>query len=111
MRDTAVRANMKENFYHGMLLGLLRSQGSWLVQSNAESGEGCSDISICTPERTGIVIELKYADGGNLEAACAEALKQIEERKYAEGLKRRSMKKIIKYGMSFCGKECMVAMA
>ena len=111
IRDTAVRTNMKENFYHGMLLGLLRSQGNWLVQSNAESGEGYSDISICTPERTGIVIELKYADDGNLKAACAEALKQIEERKYAEGLKRRSMKKIIKYGMAFCGKECMAAMA
>ena len=111
VRDTAVRTNMKENFYHGMLLGLLRSQGNWLIQSNAEAGEGYSDISICTPERTGIVIELKYAENGNLEAACAEALKQIEERKYAEGLKRRSMKKIIKYGMAFCGKECMVAMA
>ena len=108
VRDTAVRTNMKENFYHGMVLGLLRSQENWLVQSNAESGEGCSDIAIYTPERTGIVIELKYAENGNLEAACEKALKQIEERKYAVSLQRRGMKKIIKYGIAFCEKECMV---
>ena len=111
VRDTAVRRNMKENFYHGMLLGLLRSQGSWLVKSNAETGEGYSDISIQTPERLGIVIELKYADDGNLEKACGEALEQIEKKKYAEGLKRRGMKKIIEYGIAFCEKECMVVMA
>ena len=111
VRDTAVRRNMKENFYHGMLLGLLRSQGSWLVKSNAETGESYSDISIQTPDRSGIVIELKYADDGNLEAACSEALKQIEEKKYAEGLRRRGTKKIIKYGIAFCEKECLVAMA
>lgn len=111
VRDTAVRINMKENFYHGMVLGLLRSQGNWLVKSNAETGEGYSDISIQTPDRIGIVIELKYADDGNLEAACAEALKQIEIKKYAEGLRRRSLKKILKYGLAFCEKECMAVMA
>ena len=111
VRDTAVRRNMKENFYHGMLLGLLQNQDSWLVKSNAETGEGYSDISIQTPDRVRIVIELKYADDGNLETACREALEQIEERKYAQGLKRRRMKKIIKYGIAFCEKECMVVMA
>ena len=110
VRDAAVRMNMKENFYHGMVLGLLQSQENWLVQSNAEMGEGYSDISICTPERTGIVIELKYADDGKLESACTNALKQIEERKYSIGLERKGMKKIIKYGMAFCEKECMVVM-
>ena len=110
VRDTAVRRNMKENFYHGMLLGLLQNQDSWLVKSNAETGEGDSDISIQTPDRTGIVIELKYAEDGNLEKACGEALGQIEEKKYAEGLKRRGMKKIIRYGIAFWEKECMVAM-
>ena len=130
VRDTAVRRNMKENFlsekattkaskiqkpsvcfYHGLLLGLLQNQDSWLVKSNAETGEGYSDISIQTPERVGIVIELKYADDGNLEKACREALEQIEEKKYAQGLKRRSMKKIIKYGIAFYEKDCMVVMA
>ena len=111
VRDTAVRTTTKENFYHGMVLGLLRSQGTWLVKSNAETGEGYSDISVCTPERIGIVIELKYANNGNLDAACEEALKQIESKQYAEGLKRRGMKKIIKYGMAFWGKECRVMVA
>lgn len=110
VRDTAVRKAMKENFYHGMLLGLLRSQGNWLVKSNAETGEGYSDISIQTPNRIGMVIELKYADDGNLEAACKKALAQIEEKRYAEGLKRRGTKKMIKYGIAFCEKECMVVM-
>lgn len=109
--DTAVRRHMKENFYHGMLLGLLQNQDSWLVKSNVETGEGYSDISILTPERTGIVIELKYADDGNLEKACTEALKQIEEKKYAEGLKRRGAKKLIRYGIAFYEKECMVVTA
>lgn len=111
VRDTAVRMNRKENFYHGMVLGLLQSQGSWRVQSNAETGTGYSDISISTRERTGIVIEIKYANDGNLDGACAEALKQIEDRNYAEGLRRRGMKKIIKYGMAFYKKECMVVKA
>ena len=108
VRDTAVRSNMKENFYHGMLLGLLQSQGSWIVRSNAETGIGYSDISVATPERLGMVIELKYAEDGNLERACAAALAQIEEKKYAEGLRRRGMKKILKYGIAFWEKECMV---
>ena len=111
VRDTAVRKNMKENFYHGMLLGMLNSQENWMTQSNAETGEGYSDISICTPERTGIVIELKYAHNGNLKAACEEALKQIEEQKYAVGLQRQGMKKIMKYGIAFYEKECMVIIA
>lgn len=111
VRDTAVRRNMKENFYHGMLLGLLQNQDSWLVKSNAETGEGYSDISIQTPDRVGIVVELKYADDGNLEKACGEALEQIAEKKYAEGLKRRGTKKIIKYGIAFWEKECMVMLA
>ena len=111
VRDTAVRKNRKENFYHGMVLGLLRSRGDWIIRSNEELGEGYSDITICTSDKIGIVIECKYADGGKLEKSCADALKQIEERKYAAGLKRRGMKKIIKYGMAFWEKECMVVMA
>ena len=110
VRDTAVRSNMKENFYHGMLLGLLQSQGSWIVRSNAETGIGYSDISVATPERLGIVIELKYAEDGNLEAACAKALAQIEEKKYAEVLRRRGMKTILKYGIAFWEKDCMVVL-
>lgn len=111
VRDTAVRTHMKENFYHGLLLGLLQSQGTWLIQSNAETGEGYSDISVSTPDRTGIVIELKYANDGNLEAACMEALRRIEEKKYAVGLQRQGVKQIIRYGIAFREKECRVVMA
>ena len=111
VRDTAVRTNIKENFYHGLLLGLLRSQGNWLIKSNAETGEGYSDISIQTSDRVGIVIELKYANDGNLESACRVALEQIEEKKYTEDLKRRRMRKIIKYGIAFYEKECIVVLA
>lgn len=110
VRDTAVRSNMKENFYHGMLLGLLQSQGSWIVRSNAETGIGYSDISVATPERLGMVIELKYAEDGNLEAACARALAQIDEKKYDEALRRRGMKTILKYGIACWEKECMVVL-
>ena len=62
--------NMKENFYHGMLLGLLQNQDNWIVRSNAETGVGYSDISIKTPGRTGVVIEVKYAEYGNLNRVC-----------------------------------------
>ena len=108
IRDTAVRTGMKENFYHGMVLGLLQSRSDWLIQSNAELGEGYSDISICIPDKIGVVIELKYAEDGNLEKGCNDALMQIEVRKYAAGLQHKGMKKIIKYGIAFCEKECMV---
>lgn len=111
VRDTAVRKNMKENFYHGMVLGLLQSRSDWLTRSNAELGQGYSDIVICTPDKTGIIIELKYAEDGNLEKGCAEALGQIEDRKYAAGLEHRKMKKVLKYGMAFCEKECRVVLA
>lgn len=111
VRDTAVRKSMKENFYHGMVLGLLQSRGDWLLRSNAKLGEGYSDIVIITPDRIGIIIELKYADDGNLEKGCMDALEQIEKRKYAVDLERRRMKKVLKYGMAFCDKECMVSFA
>lgn len=111
VRDTAVRKNQKETFYHGILLGLLRSQGNWLVKSNAEMGEGYSDITVQTPDRVGIVIELKYAEDGNLESSCKAALAQIEDRKYGEDLKRRGVKKLLKYGIAFYEKECLVVMA
>lgn len=109
IRDTAVRKEMKENFYHGLLLGLLRSRADWLTRSNTEMGEGYSDIVVCTPERTGIVIELKYAEDGKLEKGCQEALAQIEDRKYAAALEGTGVCRVIKYGIAFCRKDCRVA--
>ena len=97
--------------YKRQVLGLLQSRGDWLIKSNAELGEGYSDIVICTPDRVGIIIELKYADDGNLEKGCLKALEQIEDRKYAVDLERRRMNKVFKYGIAFCEKECKVVLA
>ena len=106
IRDTAVKKEMKENYYHGFLLGLLQYENNWEIQSNAESGEGYSDISIRTQNRTGVVIEVKYAEDGNLEKSCEEALAQIEDRKYDAALQRDRMEKIMKYGIAFYKKNC-----
>lgn len=108
IRDTASRKEMKENFYHGMLLGLLQYESSWEVESNAESGEGYSDIYLRTPDRVGVVIEIKYADDGDLEKGCREALFQMEEKQYDAALKKDGMGKIIKFGIAFYKKNCRV---
>lgn len=108
VRDNATKEK-KENFYHGILLGLLRFREDWILRSNAESGEGYSDILIEIPKtRTGIVIELKYAEHDRLEAACEEALRQIRENHYEEQLKRDGMKTIFRYGIACYRKECRV---
>lgn len=107
IRDTATAK--KENFYHGMLLGLLGYKDNWIIRSNAESGTGYSDILIEIPEsRTGIVIEVKYAENGKMKDACTEALRQIEERKYAAKLEDDGMRSIIKYGIACYKKDCRV---
>ena len=107
IRDTAVAKEKKENFYHGILLGLLGYKSSWLIKSNAESGTGYSDILVEVPtNRTGIVIELKYAENGDLDAACEEALKQIKEKDYVAKLKQDGMKNFIRYGIACFKKVC-----
>lgn len=100
IRDTAVKGR-KENFYHGVLLGLLSHMENWAVWSNIESGEGYCDILLEVPEnRVGVVIEMKYAQEDRMEAACTEALKQIEQRQYAARLKSDGMKNIVNYGIA-----------
>lgn len=108
--DTKARDNQKENFYHGLLLGLLRSEPNWLIHSNAESGDGFSDILI-EPENpdTGIVIEVKYSSSfTGLEKSCDTALMQIKERRYDENLRNEGRNEILAYGISFCKKRCCV---
>ena len=101
----------KENFYHGILLGLLGYKSTWRTMSNAESGTGYSDILVEVGEnRTGIAIELKYAEGGDMDAACAEALQQIEEKDYIARLKQDGMQNFIKYGIACFKKNCKVTM-
>lgn len=109
IRDTAVAKEKKENFYHGILLGLLGYKSNWIIKSNAESGTGYSDILIEAPDnRTGIVIELKYAENGNMDKACLDAIKQIEEKDYVGRLKRDGMRNFISYGIACYKKDCKV---
>ena len=109
IRDTSVRKGMKENFYHGLLLGILGNMDNWIVQSNAESGDGYSDISIeIRRKRIGIVIELKYAEDGAFEEASKEAMEQINERNYEKSLKSDGMTTIYKYGIACYKKRCKV---
>ncbi len=109
IRDTAVAKEKKENFYHGIMLGLLGYKASWLIKSNAESGIGYSDILVEVPDnRTGIVIELKYAENGDMDAACHEALKQIDDKSYVDKLKQDGMRNFIKYGIACFKKDCKV---
>ena len=108
IRDTFVKGK-KENFYHGILLGLLSYKASWAVSSNRESGEGYSDIAVeIGRERVGIIIEVKYCKDGNLEKGCAEALKQIEDNHYEEVLRENGMQTILKYGIACYKKLCKV---
>lgn len=109
IRDTSVRKEMKENFYHGILLGLFANMDGWDVQSNAESGDGYSDISVEIEEREiGIIIELKYAEKAAFDTACQEALKQINERGYEERLTDDGITTIRKYGIACYKKRCRV---
>lgn len=108
--DTKARDNQKENFYHGLLLGLLRSEPNWLIHSNTESGDGFSDILI-EPENpdAGIIIEVKYSSSfTGLEKSCDTALTQIKERRYDEKLRNEGRNEILAYGISFCKKRCCV---
>lgn len=108
--DTKAPDNMKENFYHGLLLGLLRSEANWLILSNVESGDGFSDILIELEDPDGgIVIEVKYASSiAGLEKACKEALAQIKEKRYDERLRNEGRTEVLAYGIAFCKKRCQV---
>ncbi|WP_243128575.1 MULTISPECIES: PD-(D/E)XK nuclease domain-containing protein [Oscillospiraceae] len=109
IRDTAVRKEMKENYFHGLLLGLLDYKENWHVTSNRESGDGYTDILIEIDEKkTGIVIEVKYAEDGTLEAGCREALHQINAGRYTDLLPEDGMKTILKYGVACYRKRCQI---
>ncbi len=112
IRDTFVRKATKENFYHGILLGILGVKEEWGVFSNQETGEGYSDILIETEDGDmAILIKLKYANDGNLDQACERALKQVEDRKYDEELRENGVNKILKYGIACYMKRCKVKLA
>lgn len=109
VRDTFVRKPLKENFYHGILLGILGFKGGWSVTSNREAGDGFSDIQIAIDdEDVGIVIEIKYAQNGDCEAECRKALKQIDANRYAENFYQDEVGTLLKYGIACSRKRCRV---
>ena len=109
IRDTFVRKATKENFYHGMLIGLLGFKEGWTVMFNREAGDGFSDIQILIDDaETGIVIEVKYAQNGDLEAECQKALTQMRALHYEDGMRNAGMQKVFKYGIACWKKTCKV---
>ena len=109
IRDTSVRKASKENFYHGILLGILGFKSGWYVRSNEESGEGWSDILVrLENEDTGMIIEIKYAEEGRYAAACEQALRQIEEKDYTAKLKEEGCSLILKYAVACFRKKCRI---
>lgn len=105
----ASKKEMRENFYHGILLGLFGNMGSCTVKSNAETVDGYSNISIeIKDQEIGIIIELKYAENTAFDDAYREALKQIRDRNYEEKLIDDGMKTIYSYGIACCKKRCKV---
>lgn len=131
IRDTSTKKAKKENlptgkattkgltipnpsvcFYHGILLGLLSYEDNWIVASNSESGDGYSDILIeYEAADIGIVIEIKYAENKALDAACTEALRQIQDLRYEEKLQLAGMNMILKYGIACYKKQCKVVLS
>lgn len=107
--ETFARRPTKENFYHGILLGILGFKSGWYVKSNRESGNGYSDIMIRVEDKEiGIIIEVKYAETEHLESACQSALEQIKERNYEAELKEDGYARILKYGIACRRKKCRV---
>lgn len=109
VRDTFVRKNIKENFYHGILLEILGFKGGWTVKSNKEAGDGFSDIMIRIDDSdVGIILEVKYAEEGQMERECQKALNQIKEKNYAENMRLDGVHTILKYGITCNKKKCCV---
>ena len=112
VRDTFVRKSTKENFYHGILLGILSFKGGWMVKSNKEAGNGFSDIMIWMDDSdTGIVIEVKYAEATDMETECKKALEQIAKNQYEEVFQEEGIHRVLKYGIACNRKKCKVLMA
>lgn len=107
--DTISFHDYAESFYHAFLTGLMTGAG-YIVESNYENGLGRSDIVVKDRrKRRAMVIETKIVDNGkHLEQACQTALKQIEEKQYARKIEREGFKNVLRYGIAFYRKQCLV---
>ncbi len=111
LMETISFYDYQESYYHGFLAGMLKNIGNYIVLSNRESGNGRLDILLKYPSVRGkaVIMEIKIARTyQELERRCDEALKQIEDQKYEEALRQEGYSDILKYGIAFYRKECMV---
>ncbi|MCD7776933.1 MAG: ATP-binding protein [Clostridiales bacterium] len=111
IRDTQAQEGKKENFYHGILVGIFNSRGDdWFVESNREGGDGYPDIAVYRQEESfGFIVEVKYADSyEGLEQSAQSALKQIEDKNYKRYFINKPVKNIKTYGVAFFKKLCKV---
>ena len=107
IRDAFVQHSRKENFYQGILLGILSYKSDWIVRSNRESGEGFSDITIrISNSGTGIVIEVKYAEAGHEKEMVQKALKQIQDKDYGYEFRQEGIRRILYYEIACNKKVC-----
>ena len=114
LMETISFYDYQESYYHGFLAGMLKNIGSYIVLSNRESGNGRPDILLKYPSVRGkaVILEIKVANTfSGLEEKCDEALRQIEEQRYEEPLRQEGYQDILKYGVAFYRKECMVKKA
>jgi len=107
--DTISYYDYKESFYHAFLTGMVSSAG-YQVESNYENGLGRSDIVIKDRRhRRAAVIEAKWAESeAQLEKECRHALQQIEERQYAKKIERMGYRSVLRLGIAFFQKQCLV---
>lgn len=110
MKTISYYDNLKENYYHGLMLGLIAiGESNYTIRSNRESGLGRYDIQLMpkTGALPGIIIEIKAADRDNavnLRQLAQTALKQIEEQQYDTELRAQGVTDIVKYGIAFRSK-------
>jgi hypothetical protein len=110
--DTISFYDYHESFYHGVFLGVLSGMAGYIVKSNRESGRGRSDIVVRSPSVLNgdvYIFELKTVkNAAGLERGCDDALDQIDAKHYDREYANEGYKKIVKYGVAFYKKDCMV---